>query len=152
MTRIEGGIVIGRPIDEVFDVVADARSEPRYNPRMVRVELLSDEPVGLGARFRAQLRSSRGRVVPMTIEWVAVERPRRLGAVTRSAAFEASGELRLEFVEDGTLLRWSWDVRPQGAMRRLAPVAGVLGGWRERRLRVSLKRLLEAGGGAPGRT
>ena len=36
MTRIEDEIVIGRPVDVVFDNVADQRSEPRYNLRMVR--------------------------------------------------------------------------------------------------------------------
>ena len=36
MTRIEGEIVIGRPVDVVFDNVADHRSEPRYSLRTVR--------------------------------------------------------------------------------------------------------------------
>jgi hypothetical protein len=36
MTRIEGEIVIGRPVDVVFDNVADQRSEPRYSLRIVR--------------------------------------------------------------------------------------------------------------------
>jgi hypothetical protein len=29
--RIAGDIVIRRPVEEVFDVVADERNEPRYN-------------------------------------------------------------------------------------------------------------------------
>jgi hypothetical protein len=29
VVRIEGEIVIDRPVDEVFDFVADARNEPR---------------------------------------------------------------------------------------------------------------------------
>lgn len=38
MVRIEGEIVINRPVDEVFDFVADERNEPRYNPRLLRAE------------------------------------------------------------------------------------------------------------------
>lgn len=34
MVRIEGEIVINRPVEEVFDLVADETNEPRYNPRM----------------------------------------------------------------------------------------------------------------------
>jgi len=30
MVRIQGEIVINRPVDEVFDFVADERNEPRY--------------------------------------------------------------------------------------------------------------------------
>lgn len=33
MIHIEGEIVINRPPEEVFDVVADERNEPKYNPR-----------------------------------------------------------------------------------------------------------------------
>ena len=35
MARVEGEIVINRPVEEVFDFVADERNEPRYNPRML---------------------------------------------------------------------------------------------------------------------
>ena len=32
MAKIEGQILIGRPVEEVFDFVADSRNEPQYNP------------------------------------------------------------------------------------------------------------------------
>jgi hypothetical protein len=35
VAHIEGEIVIDRPVEEVFDVVADERNEPRYNPRLL---------------------------------------------------------------------------------------------------------------------
>lgn len=34
MPRIEREIVINRPVDEVFDFMADGRNEPQYNPHM----------------------------------------------------------------------------------------------------------------------
>jgi hypothetical protein len=36
MARIEGDIVIARPVEAVFDYVADQSNEPQYNPQMVR--------------------------------------------------------------------------------------------------------------------
>jgi hypothetical protein len=33
MARIEGELVIERPVEEVFDFVPGERNEPRYNPR-----------------------------------------------------------------------------------------------------------------------
>ena len=57
MARIDGEIMINRPVEEVFDFVADERNEPRYNPRMLSAEKLSPGPVGLGSRFRAVLQS-----------------------------------------------------------------------------------------------
>lgn len=48
MARIEGEIVIGRPVGEVFDFVADSRNEPSFNPAMTSVELLTPLPIGRG--------------------------------------------------------------------------------------------------------
>lgn len=48
MARIQGEIVIGRPVDVVFYYVADQSNEPQYNPRMVRAEKVTAGPVGKG--------------------------------------------------------------------------------------------------------
>jgi hypothetical protein len=62
MARIEGEIVIGRPVDVVFDYVADQSNEPHYNPQMVRAEKITAGAVGKGTRFRSAV-ASRGRTV-----------------------------------------------------------------------------------------
>ena len=41
MVRIEGEIVIGRPVEVVFDYAADPGNEPQYNPHMVRAEKIT---------------------------------------------------------------------------------------------------------------
>jgi hypothetical protein len=39
MVKIDGSTVIARPVENIFDFVADERNEPKYNhPRMVRAE------------------------------------------------------------------------------------------------------------------
>jgi hypothetical protein len=38
MASIAGELVINRPVNEVFDFVADEQNEPRYNPRIRRAE------------------------------------------------------------------------------------------------------------------
>jgi uncharacterized membrane protein len=59
---IDGEIVIKRPVEEVFDFAVDVRNEPRYNPHMRRAEQITDGPIGVGTRFRAEI-SSMGRTV-----------------------------------------------------------------------------------------
>lgn len=78
---IEGEIEIQRPVDEVFDFVADERNEPRYNPRLRRVQKLTPGPVALGTVFRAET-TTMGRTVAMTIEITAYERPNLLASLT----------------------------------------------------------------------
>ncbi len=143
MARVDGEIVILRPVEEVFDFVADERNEPRYNPRMVRSELISEGPIGLGARFRAEL-ETRGRTMPMVVEFTGYERPSRLASVTRSSMMETEGALTFESVPSGTRMRWSWDVRPRGVFKLIGPVVGLIGRRQEQRIWGNLKRLLEA--------
>jgi hypothetical protein len=69
--RVEGDIIIKRPVEEVFDFCADERNEPRYNPWMTHAEQTSSGPIGLGSRFHAELRTM-GRKVAMTIEWTGL--------------------------------------------------------------------------------
>ena len=142
MAQIEGEIMIERPVEEVFDFVADERHEPRFNPRMVHADVISGGPIGLGTRFRTELQTM-GRTMPMIVEFTAYERPWRLGSMTRSSMMETEGELTFESAPGGTRMRWSWDVRPRGALKMMAPFVGMIGRGQERRIWGSLKRLLE---------
>ena len=45
MARVSGEILIERPVEEVFDFVADQRNEPIYNPRMLQSEKITDGPI-----------------------------------------------------------------------------------------------------------
>ena len=143
MARVNGEIVIYRPVEEVFDFVADERNEPRYNPRMVHADLISEGPIGLGARFRTEL-ATMGRTLPMVVEFSGYERPGRLASVTRSSMMETQGALTFESVSGGTRMRWSWDVRPRGVFKLMGPVVGLIGRRQEQRIWGNLKELLEA--------
>lgn len=143
MARIEGEIVIERPVGEVFDFVADERNEPRYNPRMLSAELVSGEPIGSGSRFRAELKTP-GRTMPMIVELTDFDRPRRLASTTRSSMMETTGALTFEPKAHGTVMRWSWDVRPRGLMRVMPAAVGLIGRRQEQRIWENLKRLLES--------
>jgi uncharacterized protein YndB with AHSA1/START domain len=143
MARVEGEIIIQRPVETVFDFVADERNEPRYNPRMLDVELIADGPIGLGSRFRAEL-ETRGRRMPMTIEFTEFDRPRRLASATHSSMMDTVGAITLEPSADGTRMRWRWDVRPHGLLRLIPPVVGLFGRRQERSIWGNLKHLLES--------
>jgi uncharacterized protein YndB with AHSA1/START domain len=113
MVRIEGDIVINRPPQEVFDLVADERNEPRFNLRMRRAELITQGPIGVGSRFRAEVASA-GRPIEMVIEYTGFERPRRLASTTGMASMVVGYTLTFEPVTGGTRMRWSGDLEPHG--------------------------------------
>ncbi|MDF2091104.1 SRPBCC family protein [Knoellia sp. 3-2P3] len=146
MARITGEVTIEAPVEEVFDLVADERNEPRYNSRIVRAEKVSDGPVGRGARFVAEPKGmgSRGE---MTLEILDYDRPHRLHNVVQSSYLQVDGTLTFDEVDGGTRLRWDWDMGLVGPMRVLSPVLAIIGPRWERRNWVDLKHYLESRGG-----
>jgi uncharacterized protein YndB with AHSA1/START domain len=142
MPRIEGELVIHRPIAEVFDFVADERNEPRYNRRIRRAEKLSPGPIGPKTRFHAEA-ATLGRTAGMTIEYTAYERPRRLGSSIHMAAADIVGTLRFAPVPGGTRMRWAWTIRLRGPYRLLTPIIAGAGRRQERANWAGLKRFLE---------
>ena len=143
MARIDGELVIHRPVHEVFDFVADERNEPRYNPRICRAEKLSPGPIGPGTRFRAEA-VTLGRTTVMTIEYTTYERPRRLASSIHMPAADIVGTLGFDLVANGTRLGWSWVVRPRGLYRLLTPVIVRVGRRQEQANWGGLTRFLEA--------
>ncbi|GAB3445555.1 hypothetical protein GCM10027517_26700 [Phycicoccus ginsengisoli] len=142
MTHISGEVTIAAPVEEVFDLVADERNEPRYNPRIVDAEKLGAGPVGKGSRFTARPKGmgSRSR---MTVEVLEYDRPHRLHNAIRSPAMQVDGVLTFEATQGRTRLRWDWDIRLVGPMRVMTPVLALVGPRWERRNWVDLKRYLE---------
>jgi hypothetical protein len=85
----------------------------------------------------------------MRIAYTAFDRPNLIASTTRMAAADFSGTLTFTSSPVGTLLRWSWQARPKGVLRLVAPVFGPIGARRERRTWTRLRDLLEAEGNAP---
>lgn len=146
--RIEGEVVIIRPVDQVFDFVADERNEPRYNSRMVRADKTSPGPIGRSTRFLAES-AMLGRVVETTIEFTDYERPRLLGSTSRSVvrlikpvATKIEGTLTFDAVPGGTRMRWACDVETRGVLRLMSRIV-ARAGERQEETMWDLKHLLE---------
>ena len=142
MARIAGELVINRPVEEVFDFVADECNEPLYNPNMLRADKLNPGRVGVGTRFSAVMRGRRH--TTLTIEWTGFNRPQTLSSLSRTAGMEIAGELTFLPEGNGTRLRWVWRLQPHGALRLLSPVVRAMGSRQERANWSALKGYLEA--------
>ena len=142
MAGIEGEIMIARPVDVVFNYVADQSNEPQYNPQMVRAEKITAGPVGTGTRFRSAV-ASMGRTAEMLIECTGYDRPKLFATTTTMRQADISYTLRFEQAGGGTRMRWAGEVRPKGAFRLLGPLITWLGSRQERRIWASLKQHLE---------
>lgn len=145
VTLIRGSLDINRPVEQVFDTVADQRNEPHYNPRMTASAKITDGPIGTGTRFEATV-LSRGKPLTVTIEYTGFERPHRIASRSVMAGAIAQGEVRCAPVDVGTRLSWDWTVTVTGPAKLLGPVIGAVGRRQERAIWTGLRRLLETSG------
>jgi hypothetical protein len=142
VARVSGDIMINRPVEEVFDFVADQRNEPTYNRRMLQSEKITEGPIGVGTTFRATPKSGQ-RPVEMLIEVTEYDRPKRFGSRTRMSSVDVDGGLTFEPVAGATRMSWSWEVSPKGPLRLLGPLVGRLGRRQEKMIWNGLKAKLE---------
>lgn len=140
MARVNGKIVIERPLEEVFDFVANQENEPLYNRQMRVARKTTEGPIGVGTSFHAEMRG-----VPMTIRVTEFDRPNEIQVRVEMASMDLTGGLRFESFNGGTRMRWRWDLRPRGSLRFLGLVVGSVGRRQERRIWSSLKHLSERG-------
>jgi len=110
----------------VFDVVADTRKEPRYNPRMHHAEQITNGPIGVGTRFHAET-ASMGRPVDMVIEITDYQPPHCLSSTTHMTSMDLHGTLTFDPDPEGTRMRWAWDLQPDGVLRLLSPLVATMG-------------------------
>jgi hypothetical protein len=82
-------IDISAAAEDVFDFVVDVRNEPRWNPQLLHVQMLTPDPFGAGTRFRATFGRGVGEAI---IEDTEVDRPHTWKAVSRSRVLDAESE------------------------------------------------------------
>ena len=140
---VQGDIVINRPIDEVFDFVADERNEPKYNPQMTLAEMVSQGPIGVGTKFHV-MTTGVGRAADMTIEYTEFDRPRRLGSATHISNMDINGTLVFEAQGQSTKMKWLWNIEPRGFIKLLGPIVRRMGERQELAIWTGLKKVMEA--------
>ncbi len=143
--RVSANIQIAAPINSVFAVASDPERALSFMSGITRWEVVSEEPTGLGARYRMLLRVGSAEVGGL-VEVVEFREPCDL-AWTSVTGIDQRGRFRLRSQDSG---------RTRVELRLAYGVAGAgLGGWVAERLAAStvqrhlqqtlrqLKRLVE---------
>jgi glyoxylase-like metal-dependent hydrolase (beta-lactamase superfamily II) len=142
MSTIKGTTIVDRPVDTVFDFLADPRNEPSYNPAILTADKLTSGPIGVGTRFRQRVRALGG-VGDVDIEVVEHRRPRQLAWQIRSSGMDVRGDLDFRSGPQQTTVHWTWRFVPLGRLRVLGPLVTAAGTRLERDVWRRLKRHLE---------
>ena len=87
-----------RPIDEVFDFLADLRHAPEWNEPSLRVQQIGNTPIAIGTQFREK----NAKLGELTTELVRYDRPHGFSFRTTDGHTTIDGEVKLTAVSGGT--------------------------------------------------
>lgn len=143
--RVSSSINVVAPPERVWETVSDPRQALSFMSGVTRWEVVSDEPTGLGARYRMLLRVGSAEVGGLieVVEWV----PGRELAWTSVTGIDQRGRFRLRDAGQGRTrveLRLAYGVAGSGLTGWVAEhvAAPMVGGHVSRSVR-QLKRLVE---------
>ena len=58
MGLFEGTAHIDRPIEEVFDFLADGENDPKFSPRVLEIKKTTDGPPGVGTVYASTVKDA----------------------------------------------------------------------------------------------
>lgn len=139
VARARHSIMIAKPPEQLFDYIADARHQRRWNPVCKAMEQTTPGTIGLGTRFRGSFQS----VGEMDVEITEYERPNRL--FHRAYPWLADVTHLWEFTptDGGTRLEQQGEMRPKGWGWLMAPLMPLIVRRNLRDTAVALTRELE---------
>lgn len=141
MAVLENAIDIARSPLEVFDYCSDLCNELEWSPGYMKdVQRLTDGPIGVGTRYRAEWQQGG----PNTIEYTRFERPTSWEATADSKSLGMVFQGRVEPTPAGSRLVIRMDLRPHGIARLASPILGRAMQAQEIRNLAAIKRTLEA--------
>ena len=120
MIRTQGEFTVDRPVEEVFDYLADVRNELEWNPTIRSAEKITDGPVRSGTRFVGHYKPL-GRA---TVDIVEMDRPRSIRFLADWKRMGFDADFRLSPAGTGTHAEVTLLLQPKGVLKLLAPLIG----------------------------
>ena len=108
-------ITIDRPIESVFDFLADGENDKRFSKRIIEISKTTDGPVGVGTRYVSKAKDM-GLTAEHEFEITAFERPTsiRWRELSKGPVTVCEGGYELRGVGAGTELTFSGDLEGHG--------------------------------------
>jgi uncharacterized protein YndB with AHSA1/START domain len=127
MTRARHSVDIARPIEDVFDFLADGGNNPRWQTRVTSTTQLGPT-LGVGTAFKQSMRHPLGFAVPASYRITVLQRPHILvkagtsgGPIRPTETYELT-----ENATGGTTVKCTIDVQLAGAGHIAAPLLALL--------------------------
>lgn len=123
MARYVGKVLTSRPLEEVFDYVADFSSVAEWDGTVVRADRVGAEP-GADAGYEVVVRMF-GRENELHYETLEFERPYRFVLRADAGSMVSLDEVTVSETAEGTQLVYDAKLEPSGLMKLADPLLGL---------------------------
>src|SRR5215510_10655778 len=122
MPHAENTVTISRPLQEVFDYLADGTHNKDWRDGVLEIERTSADK-GQGATYRQVLAGPGGRRIDGDYRITVFDPPRRLEFLVTAGPARPSGVFELtDGTDRATVVRFTLDLRPTGFMKLMTPM------------------------------
>ena len=123
MPKLHATIIVHRPIEDVFAFVADQSKLPQWQAGVVGAGLVSDEPMGVGARYATtiELMGRRYETAGVITEY---DPPHKYAFQATAGSFPVDGAFLCESSRLGTRVTFDGELKQTGLMRMTARLLG----------------------------
>jgi uncharacterized protein YndB with AHSA1/START domain len=111
--RFATTVVIDRPIEEVFDFLADGTNDPKFSPRVQEIRKTTDGPPGVGTVYASTVKDA-GMKTKREFRLTEFERPSRIRWTEISKNLVTVPEGGYDFAPEGSGTRLSFYNRFEG--------------------------------------
>ena len=122
--RFTTTVVIDRPIEEVFDFLADGTNDPKFSPRVLEIRKTTDGPPGVGTVYASTVKDA-GMKTKREFRLTEFERPSRIRWTETSKNIITVPEGGYDFTPEGSGTRLSFYNRfeAHGLGKLIGPLA-----------------------------
>ncbi len=122
MAHYRKEIVVPTPVATTFAYLSRFSSAEEWDPGVIRAQMITPEPVGLGSRFRLVAAFLRAEV-PLEYEIIDYDPPRRVVLTAENRSVRSTDTIAFDATTSGgTVVRYDAVLSPKGAARLADPL------------------------------
>jgi uncharacterized membrane protein len=122
MAHAEGTVTIERPVQVVFDFLADGLNNPLWRTSVLDIERIPGKPDGVGAVYKQGLRGPGGRRIDGDFQISELKPNELIGFQVVAGPARPSGSYRFEAVGNSTRVTFTLHFEPKGLNKLMDPM------------------------------
>jgi uncharacterized protein YndB with AHSA1/START domain len=121
MAKADVSTTIKRPVEDVFAVLSNPETSPKWSSSSLESTKTSDGPIGVGTTTRA-VSKFLGRRIETEMETTEFEPNQRFASRSKSGPFPIQATVTFERVEEGTRVNATIEAEPGGFFKLAEPL------------------------------